>query len=223
MKMRKGRIRWGKTSALVVGLLLAAGLSLVIGPAAQATAPCEGTYTVVVGGWQSTPDTDGFHGNIQQHIGYSTAIPNGAGVRTGVDELNRWVWDQRKACPGQHVKMVGYSMGAAVVHVWVTENGDAFGNVNAVLIADPKRQAPPGASGGGVPFGGLVGAPLAGADRFFGGVPVFSICNWDYVCDESAGIGTYPGNHVNNYADRNVDAFSDDGNGQWFNGAFVAW
>lgn len=213
-----------KISALLAGLLLTAGLSLTEVPAAQAAAPCEGTYTIVVGGTGSSWNNDGFVGNIQQHVGYPTTIPNGASARAGVNELNRLIRDQRAACPGQHAKAVGYSLGAAVVHIWVTENWQTFGNVNAVLIADPKRQAPPGANGGSVPFGGIVGAPLAGADRFFGNVPVKSICDRDYVCDESAGIWTYPNNHMYNYPqDWNVDHHNDDANEQWYNGVWTPW
>ncbi len=213
-----------KISALVAGLLVAAAVLVVEGSAAHAAAPCEGTYTIVVGGTGSSWNNDGFYGNIQQHVGYPTAIPNGASARAGVDEFNRLVRDQRRACPGQHVKAVGYSLGAAVVHIWVTENWQTFGNVNAVLIADPKRKAPPGFDGGSVPFGGIVGAPLAGADRFFGNVPVKSICHWDYVCDESAGIWTYPQNHTNNYPqDFNVDHHNDYAHEQWWNGAWHPW
>jgi predicted alpha/beta-fold hydrolase len=52
-------------------------------------------------------------------------------TRQGVNELNRLIRDHRNACPGQHVKAVGFSLGAAVVHTWVTENWQTFDNVNA--------------------------------------------------------------------------------------------
>ncbi|MFE5539640.1 cutinase family protein [Streptomyces sp. NPDC056485] len=222
-------MRARRTAAMAAGFLLTVGLSAVQGANAQGasaktTASCEGTYTIVVGGTGSSWNNDGFYGNIQQHVGYPTQIPNGASARAGVNELNRLVRDQRAACPWQHVKMGGYSLGAAVVHTWVTENWQTFGNVNAVLIADPKRQGPPGANGGAVPFGGIIGAPLAGADRFFGNVPVKTICHWDYVCDESAGIWTYPNNHVRNYPeDFNMDHHNDSASEQWYNGAWYAW
>lgn len=217
-------MRKSRTAGLLAGLLVTTGISLAGTPTAQAAAPCGGTYTIVVGGTGSSWDNDGFTGNIQQHVGYPTQIPNGASARAGVNELNRLVRDQRNACPGQHVKAVGYSLGAAVVHIWVTENWQTFGNVNAVLISDPKHQAPPGANGGSVPFGGIVGAPLAGADRYFGNVPVKSICHWDYVCDESAGIWTYPHNHIHNYPeDFNVDHHNDTAHEQWYNGTWQPW
>ncbi|GAA2964767.1 DUF3253 domain-containing protein [Streptomyces enissocaesilis] len=146
-------------TAALAGLLLTAGLSVTQASTAQAaTAPCGGTYTIVVGGTGSSWHNDNFTGGIQQHVGYPTQIPNGASARACVNELNRLVRDQRAACPGQHVKMGGYSLGAAVVHIWITENWQTFDNVNAILIADPKRQAGPGANGGSVPFGGIVGA-----------------------------------------------------------------
>jgi len=102
--------------------MLTAGLSVAQGTTAQAAAPCEGTCTIVVGGTGSSWNNDNFTGNIQQHVGYPTQIPNGASARAGVNELNRLVRDQRNVCPDQHVKMGGYSLGAAVVHIWVTEN-----------------------------------------------------------------------------------------------------
>ncbi|MGW3832619.1 cutinase family protein [Streptomyces microflavus] len=217
-------MRAKRMAATSAGLLLTAGLSVTQTSAAQAVeaaAPCHGTYTIVVGGTGSSWNNDGFTGNIQQHVGYPTQIPNGASARAGVNELNRLVRDQRAACPNQHVKMGGYSLGAAVVHTWVTENWQTFDKVNAILISDPKRQGGPGANGGAVPFGGIVGAPLAGADRFFGNVPVKTICHWDYVCDESAGIWTYPHNHINNYPnDFNMDHHNNSANEQWYNGAW---
>ncbi|GAA0398984.1 cutinase family protein [Streptomyces luteireticuli] len=210
-----------RIAAVLAGLLATAGISLAQGTAAQATAPCDGTYTIVVGGTGSSWNNDGFRGNIQQHVGYPTQIPNGASVRAGVNELNRLVRDQRAACPGQHVKMGGYSLGAAVVHVWVSENWNTFDNVNAILVADPKRQGPPGTNGSTTPFGVFVGAPLAGADRNFGNVPVKTVCNWDYICDESAGIWTYPNNHIKNYPeDFNMDHHNDSANEQWYNGVW---
>ncbi|CAM5232088.1 cutinase family protein [Streptomyces xanthochromogenes] len=222
-------MRASRIAAAAAGLLLTAGLSATQATTAQAaatgaTASCDGTYTIVVGGTWSTWDNDRFTGNIQQHVSYFSQVPSGPSVRQGVGELNRLVRNQRAACPWQHVKMGGYSMGAAVVHVWVSENWRTFDNVNAVLLADPKRQGGPGTNGSAAPFGGVIGAPLAGADRDFGNVPVKSICYWDYICDESAGIGTYPKNHNDNYwPDFNMDHHADDSNEQWYNGAWYPW
>ncbi|NUS73166.1 MAG: cutinase family protein [Corynebacteriales bacterium] len=214
-----------KVAAVLAGVLIATGLTLTVSPATQAAA-CEGTYTIVVGGFTDNTSSI-FTGNVSQRVGYSAAL-NSQSARQGVDELNRLIRDQRAACPSQHAKVVGFSEGAAVAHIWVTENWQTFDNVNAVLIADPKRD-PNGLGGNGLAgqapsavFGPIVGAPLVGVDRFFGNVPTVSLCADDIICDElapSGWIGYAEHKHVNNY-DFNVDRYSDDGVGQWFNGQY---
>jgi cutinase len=209
-----------RLAAMVVAVVASAGsLAVVNAPAAQA-APCGGTYTIVVGGFND-PTSGIFTGNVSQRVGYSAQL-NGASARSGVDELNRLIRDQRAACPGQHAKAIGFSEGAAVVHTWVSENWQTFDNVNAVLIADPKRAAGPGASGlAGQWYSGVVGPPLAGADASFGNIPTVTICTDDVICDSTAASGWlgYPGKHMN--YDFNVDVYSNDANGQWFNGEFI--
>ncbi|GAB2756120.1 cutinase family protein [Amycolatopsis magusensis] len=205
--------------ALLTGALATAGL-LVAGAPAASAAPCGGTYTIAVGGFND-PTSGIFSGNVSQRVGYSAAL-NSASAREGVNELNRLIRNQRNACPGQHAKVVGFSEGAAVAHIWVTENWQSFGNVNAVLIADPKRAGGPGAAGlAGQWYSGIVGPPLAGADDFFGNVPTLTLCTDDIICDSTAASGWlgYPGKHMN--YDFNVDAYSDHANGQWFNGVFI--
>jgi cutinase len=211
-----------RLAAMLVALGLSAVAFAVVGaPVAQA-APCGGTYTIVVGGFND-PTSSIFTGNVSQRVGYSAAL-NGASAREGVNELNRLIRDQRNVCPGQHAKVIGFSEGAAVAHTWVTENWQTFGNVNAVLIADPKRAANPGASGlAGQWYSGVVGAPLAGADNFFGNIPTVTICTDDIICDSTAASGWlgYPNKHMNyNF---NVDVYSDNAHGQWFNGQFLPW
>lgn len=214
-----------KTAAFAAALLLSGGLATAAAPAANA-ASCDGTYTIVVGGFTDR-DSMIFTGGISQRVGYSAEV-NSQSARQGVDELNRLIRDQRAACPDQHAKAIGFSEGAAVVHIWVTENWQTFGNVNAVLIADPKRD-PNGLGGPGlagqapsVIFGPIVGYPLAGVDRYFGNVPTVSLCTDDIICDEGAAsgwIGYAQHKHVDNY-NFNVDVYSDDGVGQWFNGQY---
>jgi cutinase len=205
--------------ALLAGVAVSAGLVVAIAPAAQA-ASCAGTYTIVVGGFND-PASGIFTGDVSQRVGYSAAL-NSQSAREGVDELNRLIRDQRALCPGQHAKAIGFSEGAAVVHIWVTENWQTFGNVNAVLIADPKRAAGPGAAGlAGQWYSGVIGFPLAGADTFFGNIPTVTICTDDVICDSAAASGWlgYPAKHMNYSFD--VDVYSDDGHGQWFNGVFI--
>lgn len=209
-----------RLAAMAVAVVASVGSLAVVGaPAAQA-APCGGTYTIVVGGFND-PTSGIFTGNVSQRVGYSAQL-SGASARSGVDELNRLIRDQRAACPGQHAKAVGFSEGAAVVHTWVSENWPSFDNVNAVLIADPKRAAGPGASGlAGQWYAGVVGRPLAGADASFGTIPTVTICTDDVICDSTAASGWlgYPAKHMN--YDFNVDVYSNDANGQWFNGVFI--
>lgn len=208
-----------RISAVLVGALAATGLCLA-GPSAAQAAPCEGTYTIIVGGTGDNNSNHGYWtGAISQRVGYP-AQPTGANARAGVNELNRLISDQRKACPDQHVKAMGFSLGAAVVHTWVTENWQAFDNVNAVLIADPKRAPGPGNAGvAGHPVAAAVGAPLVGVDNFFGDIPTVTICTDDVICDANANSGVpgyFTGKH-GNYS-FNVDDYSNDGTGQWFNG-----
>ncbi|GHF19402.1 hypothetical protein GCM10017786_61550 [Amycolatopsis deserti] len=213
-----------KIAAVLTGLAVAAGAYLVASPVAQA-APCEGTYTIVVGGTGDNDSDDPYwQGGVSQRVGYP-AIPIGFNARQGVNELNRLIRDQRNVCPGQHVKAVGFSLGAAVVHTWVTENWPTIDDVNAVLIADPKRAAGPGNAGAAAHplVAPVVGAPLAGADDFFGDIPTLTLCTDDIICDANAASGL-PGylweNRHGNY-NFNVDVYSDDASGQWFNGVYV--
>jgi cutinase len=211
-----------RLAATLAAVVVSAGVFVISSPAAQA-APCGGTYTIAVGGFND-PTSGVFTGNVSQRVGYSAQL-TGASAREGVNELNRLIRDQRAVCPGQHAKVVGYSEGAAVAHTWVSENWQTFDNVNAVLIADPKRAAGPGASGlSGQFYSGVVGPPLAGADNNFGDIPTVTICTDDVICDSTAASG-WPGylsGKHGNY-DFNVDAYSDDADGQWFNGEFLPW
>ncbi|MFC9976582.1 cutinase family protein [Spirillospora sp. NPDC127200] len=216
-----------RLSALSASLLALTGLTVPMAPAAQA-ASCEGTYTIAVGGtWDN--DSKIWTGNVTQRVGYNAtpapaSPPTGYHVREGTNELNRLIRNQRNACPGQHVKALGYSLGAAVVHTWVTENWRTIDNVNAVLVADPKRPAGPGNAGVAAhplvaPF---VGFPLAHADDFYGDIPTVSICTNDLICDINASSGLpgylWGGNH--GAYSFNVDHYSNDGNGTWYNGQF---
>ena len=203
--------------------LVAATMCSIAGAPHVAAAACDGTYTIVVGGFGDGASTI-FSGGVDQRVGYSAQLSS-ASVREGVNELNRLVRDQRQACPSQHAKVIGYSEGAAVAHIWVSENWATFDDVNAVLISDPKRQGGPGTDGlAGQFYAAVMGAPLYGADRNFGDIPTVSICTDDVICDSAAPsgwIGYLTGAHGNYSFD--VDDYSDDGDGQWFNGVFMPW
>ena len=211
-----------RLSVAVAALLAAIACSIAAAPPADA-APCSGTYSIVVGGLND-PTSSIFTGQVSQRVGYSAQLSS-ASVREGVNELNRLIRDQRRACPAQHAKVLGYSEGAAVVHIWVSENWATFDNVNAVLISDPKRRGGPRADGlAGQFYAVVMGAPLYGSDRNFGDIPTVSICTNDVICDSAAPsgwIGYATGAH-GNYS-FNVDDYSNDGNGQWFDGVFMPW
>ena len=215
----------GRTRRLAVAIAAILGaISCSIAAAPQAgAAPCGGTYSIVVGGLND-PNSSIFTGSVSQRVGYSAQLSS-ASVREGVNELNRLIRDQRRACPTQHAKVLGFSEGAAVVHIWVSENWATFDNVNAVLISDPKRKGGPRADGlAGQFYAGVMGAPLYGADRNFGDIPTVSICTDDVICDSAAPsgwIGYATGAHMN-YS-FNVDHYSNDGHGQWFDGVFMPW
>lgn len=137
------------------------------------------------------------------------------------------VRDHRAANPGQHIKIVGYSQGAAVVHTWTSENAGTIDNVNSVLIADPKRQGGPetGADGlSGHPIGQLGLPPTSGVDQNFGDIPTTSVCTGDMICDTSApsGIGGYLSGDHQNYS-FNADDYADNANVQWYYGVPRPW
>lgn len=188
-----------KIRSLVAVAAVAAGIALPI--TANATA-CSGDWSVVIGGLQlglltgSAQDSSILIGD--QRVGYNSLDPNG-----GLRELDRLIRNHRASCPGDHIKIMGHSEGAAITHAWVTAH-NGYGNVNAVLLADAKRVAGPGWGGlSSIPGAFLIGYPLAGVDDFFGDIPVLSVCNHDdMVCNTEAGWwGYYTGAHVRYDAD----------------------
>lgn len=192
-----------KIGAILGSLAIVAGMSTAIAAPAQAAPPCVGTWTIGIGGLGNN-DSSVFP-TVNQRVGY-----NSVDTRSGVNELNRLIRDHRNACPGDFIKAIGHSGGAAALHVWVSENGGGFGRISVVLLADPKRAAGPGGPGFAqtdFPFNVL--PTLAGSDANFRGVPVLTICNIpDHICNSQAGWQGYvfAGDHarydfdVNHYA-----------------------
>lgn len=217
-------MRAKRMAATSAGLLLTAGLSVTqtsAAQAAEAAAPCHGTYTIVVGGTGSSWNNDGFTGNIQQHVGYPTQIPNGASARAGVNELNRLVRDQRAACPNQHVKMG--------VTPWVprscTPGSPRAGRPST--RSTPSSSRTPSARAAPAPTGERCRSAVSSAPRS----PVPTGSSATYRSRRSAtgttsatspcGIWTYPHNHINNYPnDFNMDHHNNSANEQWYNGAW---
>jgi cutinase len=133
-------------------------------------------------------DSSYLQGN--QRVGYNTLDPV-----AGKNEINRLFWQHRNQCPRDHIKLVGHSEGAGLVHVWVTEN-QRVANANVVLLADPKRWAPGNGGAGIAQYGGFLGYPLAGVDDWFGRFPVLSLCRSDDgICSVGAGPNGYVSGH----------------------------
>ncbi|WP_218008919.1 cutinase family protein [Nocardia jiangxiensis] len=215
--MRKKRKIMRKAMALLAAMLLALGFPAIAGSAAQAQAdPCTGTWSIVMGGF--TLAGPGVTGETSayligdQPVGYNSADP-----MSGYNELNRLFWLHRSQCPADHIKIVGHSEGAGIVHAWVTNNQGA-GNYNAVLLADPKRDAGPGGPGlSSTPGNQLIGYPLAGTDNWFGGVPVLEVCNHDdEICDTSAGWYGYLFAGAHSRYDFNAYDYSNTASGVWY-------
>ncbi|MCA1839737.1 MAG: cutinase [Actinobacteria bacterium] len=191
----------------VVGLLLGYLVGAYVDIPEAHGDDCVGSWSMVVGGFQAglgydllpSAAQDSWYMTGNQRVGYNSIDPV-----SGINEVDRLYWQHRDSCPGDHIKLVGHSMGAAIVHAWVTAHPDAV-DTNAVLLADPKRVAGPGDSGlSGDPLAGVLGYPLAGVDDQFGNVPVLTVCNGgsldvfrnDQICDKSSGwAGYFAGAH----------------------------
>ena len=195
-----------KSVYLLVGLLFAP-LLVLAAPVASADS-CSGHYSVGIGGWGSG-DSSMFTTVDQKVIYNSWTDPD-----DGLAGLDRIVTGHRAQCPADHITEIGYSEGAALVHVWETTHPN-FARANAILLADLKRAAGPG-SAGVMSIGGAFGYPLSGVDADFGTIPTLSVCNGrDGMCNAIAGpIGYTEGAHAD--YDFDVRHYSDSGKGVRF-------
>lgn len=189
-------------------LVLAGVFALGTGTASAETCAAN-KWDVVVGGFvfSGGQDSRGFVG-YDQPVGYNSYDTQG-----GVNELNRLIRQHRAACPGDWISMTGHSGGAAVVHAWIEQNGN-IGNINAVLLADPKRAAGPGGPGFAQtdwPFNTI--PTLAGANANFRGVPTLTLCRArDHICNSQSDWGGYFSG-VHGAYDFDVNHYSKTGNG----------
>lgn len=168
----------------ILAALVGASLTIITPTPASAAAPCVGTWTIGIGGLGDNQSRV-FAPYVHQRVGYQSYV-----TRSGVDELNRLIRTHRAQCPGDHIKAIGYSGGAAALHIWVTEN--YLPNLNAILLSDPKRPAGPGGPGFAALEAWLVGYPLAGVDAYYGATPVLSVCyHADHICSSDASWNGY--------------------------------
>lgn len=190
-----------KTRKLVAAIcisLVTAGMAVVGSSVAQA-APCGGTYSLGVGG-VTGGDSRVF--GATQPVGYS-ALPFAFSIDEGVRELDRLYHDQRRVCPGQRVKVIGHSNGAAVVSTWFSLAHRH--NTSGILLGNPKRE--------GTGISAITGLPNGPTNSNYNGAPVLDVCQVrDPICNHPAGPnGYFDGTHTN-YA-YSPNAYSDYANG----------
>ncbi|WP_433526795.1 hypothetical protein ACQPZ2_19265 [Nocardia pseudovaccinii] len=201
-----------RATALFAALLLAIILSFTseMGPKAHAD-NCIGDWAIGIGGLGDNTSSV-FIPFVDQPVGYNSLDP-----MSGLNELDRLFWLHRSECPYDHVRLIGHSEGAGIVHAWVTAHQDV-GNANAILLSDPKRAPGPGWGGlSSTPGSGIVGYPLAGVDDWFGDFPVLTVCNHDdQICDTSAGWWGYLFGGAHGRYDFNVWDYGDWDSGVWY-------
>ncbi|MCU1640447.1 MAG: Cutinase [Nocardia sp.] len=201
-----------RATALFAALLLAILFSITYVTSSKAQADvCTGDWAIGIGGLGDNTSSV-FAPTVDQPVGYNSADP-----MSGLNELDRLFWLHRSQCPDDHIKLIGHSEGAGIVHAWVTAHQDV-GNANAILLADPKRDAGPGWAGlASTPGSGIIGYPLAGVDDWFGGFPVLTVCNHDdQICDTSAGWQGYLFGGAHTRYDFNVWDYGDWDSGVWY-------
>lgn len=200
-----------KILAAVAAAILLGGLATVLAAPAAEADPCLGTWTIGIGGLASGGAQDSGYVIADQRVGYNSWDPN-----SGKNEINRLFWDHRAQCPGDHIKLLGHSEGAGILHSWVTEN-QWVDNANAILLADPKRMSWDGTGIGVAQYGQtwFPGYPLTGVDDWFGGFPVLNVCRWDDgICRAEAGAQGYLEGHHGWY-DMNAWSYGDWDTGLW--------
>lgn len=199
-----------RATALLAGLLITILFPIAPAMISQAGADsCTGTWTIGIGGGDSLQSA--FAPYADRVIIYSSADSMSA-----IDELDRLFWSHRTQCPADHIRLIGHSQGAALLHAWITAHQDVT-NANAILLADPKRAPGPGEGGlSATPGNRLLGYPLAGVDDWFGSVPVLTVCNHDDpICDTSADWQGYAEGAHDRY-NFDVNDYGNGDSGVWY-------
>lgn len=175
---------------VVVSMTTMAWSGVVVSNASASV--CRSVWSIGIAGLNDNTSAI-FVGNVSQPVGYNSLDPV-----SGLREIDRLFWKHHNACPGDHITLIGHSEGAALVHVWVTQHQRVV-NVNAVLLADPKRLVPGQGGPGLASLGGFLGYPLNGVDNNFGPFPVLTVCHRsDWVCNLNApwGASHVSGSHA---------------------------
>ena len=83
-------------------------------------------------------------------------------------------------------------------------------------LSDPKRPAGPAGAGFAREVG-FAGAPIAGNDANYGGLPLLQVCNGDdHICNADTGWGGYLWGGAHGRYDFDVNHYSDNANGVIF-------
>lgn len=169
--------------AVLSAVLLTIGM-VSVGTANAGGPSCPADKVFAVGGFND-PKAGGFAVHGDHVVAYSANLN---AMEEGIGALKRDVDAFRANCPGSRVVVTGHSQGAAIAHVYLSRHGSGLRNAAAVLYSDPK-QAHSGEANGLFLLGG---APIAGTDANFGGVPTVSLCRHrDVICNRGAGWGPY--------------------------------
>ncbi|MFI5776143.1 hypothetical protein [Nocardia sp. NPDC051570] len=205
-----------RIAALITATAVIWSLAATAEPAAAGPVTCAGSWSLGVGGFTFGSFGGGRQDSrymvADQHIEYNTFRP-----MSGVGEINRQFWLHRRACPDDHIKLIGHSEGAGLVHAWVSAH-QRVRNADAVLVADPKRSPGPGGPGlAATMITFLVGEPLVGTDANFGAFPVLSVCNRDdVICNINAGWTGYLIRNAHGAYHLDAAHYPDDASGTWF-------
>jgi cutinase len=175
---------------------------------AAAAPPCVGVWTVGVGGFVLGPQDSRFF-NVHQPVGYA-----GWDAQAGLNELHRLVYDHRRMCPGDQIKIIGHSQGAGIIHTFAQRNPWLAPAASAILLGDPKRMGPP--EGHGMAHDVIPNwHVLHGVDNNFGGWPTVTVCRRaDGVCNRPG--GSFVGNPAHSAYEFNVHWYPNRANGHWF-------
>lgn len=186
------------------------GLGVITDPPAANAAPCPATMNFAVGG---TGDPTGVHtpgvpAGPRTNVPYPATVDDNA-QRIGRDNLTNAVSTFRAQCPGSHVTMVGYSGGAQIVGD-VRDRMNGAGNMNVILVSDPRAPGGLAAVLPSVPFWWTNQGPRPASS-----IPTSNICRAnDPVCNLgnplqdpihaiNAGISFLTGAH--NYAPHEIN------------------
>lgn len=170
-------------------LVFAGGLFLASGEARAGGCPAVGTFAVGGNGDPLSSHVPGVGGGWVHRVRYPADVWQGGRSRqVAMANLNQAARSFRHACPGSHISVVGYSLGASgasrAVDLWQGEPWMSS-NTSAMFYGNPRR---PGGAYGGIETAGVPSIPnyTMWGPHQWGPIPIREICNWrDLICNTS--------------------------------------